>query len=224
MKNKLDDKNIELGKILFETKECLDLCKLLNLNIGKILCVGTGKSFFGFVHRSVVKLYAINICKIYEKENNQKKNSYKLNSIFGILNFINKNDLRPRKISYIQDFISRNNGGIVSIENCYEGLTSLAENFALAHSKDFELYKTWRDKHIAHAEDTDKQIKSLPSYDAMEKILFFAIDFYSTITKGFSENTSPHDYRQETRTITAFHRLLEETGCADIERDYQKGK
>jgi len=214
MRNKLDDKNIKLGGVLFEMKQLLDAYKLIGLNASKIKAETTGKTFFTLVQMLVMKLYAIDICKIFEEE---KRNE--LNSIPGILTFIQKNNLKPVDFSPMQDFANKNGDKITQADNYCEKLNGLVKDFKTAYSNDFEIYKTWRDKIIGHIEDTKEPLSLSHSYGKIEKILFFAIDFYSMIAKAFVGN-GPFDHQQEKMVITSLCGLLEKLGYNDIKVDF----
>ena len=109
MKNKLDEKNIELTKIIYEFKQALDIYLLIGLNTKEINKKG-GKTFFAMAQQFALKVIVIDICKIFEEK---KKNS--LNSIPSIIDFINGTKLKPDNPNPLINFIKSTQGYKMSI-------------------------------------------------------------------------------------------------------------
>ena len=64
----IDEKNIELAKILFSLRHDLDVHCLIGLNTSQIEQIGKGKFFFGHVQKRVLDSIILAICKVYEDE------------------------------------------------------------------------------------------------------------------------------------------------------------
>ena len=97
----IDEKNIELAKILFSLRHDLDVHCLIGLNTSQIEQTGQGKFFFGHVQRRVLDSIILAICKVYEDEK-----GYELNSIQGVINSLAKNKATPPMSEQsVRDFV-----------------------------------------------------------------------------------------------------------------------
>ncbi len=214
MKNKLDSKNIELTKILFDLKQALDLHTLIGLNTDKIN-KKAGKVFFAYVQRIAMKSYVIDICKIYEEK---KKN--KLNSLPSIIDFIQGSKVKPLYPELAIQFIKNNGEKIV--KNDYFGgpFNAILLKFRKDNKAEFKKLKTVRDSKIAHSEDSQrKNIKNLPSYDSMEKLLHFAVDFYSLIHETYIGGY-PVPHKRDKRVFASLHTILKQLGYINIKTEF----
>ena len=218
VKCKLDDKNIGLTKILFDLKQSLDLYKLIALNASEINAKGTGKSFFATTQRLAIKSYVIDICKIFEE-----KKRYELNSIPEILTFIQEKQIIPIDFDPIKDFAIKNGITINQNSNYFKELNYILDNFLAENKEDFKRYKAFRDKKIAHTEDTKDRFDTLPSYDVMEKLLFFAIDFYEMIHEAYIGGI-PVNHKNDKRCFDSLHKLLGKVGHNDIKVDFDRNE
>ena len=214
MKVKLDNKNIELTKILFDIKQSLDIYKLIALNAGEINKKGIGKQFFAMTQGLAIKAYVIDICKIYEEK---KRN--KLNSIPEIILYIQNNDIKPIGVSPITKFAKKYEKNGNQKKDYIERVGDIVKEFISENDKYFKLYKQLRDKKLVHAEDTSGLLKTLPSYDTMEGLLFFAIDFYSMVLEAFFGG-APVDHKNDKKVFGSLHRLLKEVGYDNIKVDF----
>ncbi len=210
MKNKLDEKNIELTKIIYEFKQALDIYLLIGLNTKEINKKG-GKTFFAMAQQFALKVIVIDICKIFEEK---KKNS--LNSIPSIIDFINGTKLKPDNPNPLINFIKKHKEEIKK-DGCFaKPLNNILEKFKNTHEKDFNEYKTIRDTKFAHAEyNPSQKIDALASYDTMEKILFFAIDFYSVIHESYIGG-HPVQHKQERKTFAGLRTVLKNMGYNEV--------
>ena len=208
----LDDKNIELCKVLYEIKESLELYKITALNAGKIKSFGAGKTFFAYVQMLAQKSVAINMCCILEKQK-----GFELNSIPGLLSYIRDKGIAANDQSPIDNFISKYGKSSQTLEETYSAFYS-------QHKQSIERIKNIRDKRIAHSEHpaltTAKNTTSLPSYDAMEKILTFGIDFYPMVARAYLENIFPVDYNRDAKVLTSTCSLLKKMGIDEITKDF----
>lgn len=210
MKKSLDKKNIELTKIIHELKQALDIYLLIGLNTKEINKKG-GKTFFAMAQRLALKSFVIDICKIFEEK---KKN--KLNSIPSIINFIQGTKLKPDYPKLLHDFITKYDEKVKK-DGCFsEPLINILTKFKNKHKKAFKEYKTIRDSKFVHTEDNaNKKINTLPSYDTMEKILFFAIDFYSVIHESYIGGY-PVQHKRERKTFAGLHTVLKNMGYSEV--------
>lgn len=209
---KLDDKNIELCKVLYDLKESLDLDKIIGLNASTLDLSGAAKHFFAYSQYLAQRYCAISICKIFEEP---KK--YELNSIPGILDFIEKENIPfDSKEKTLEEFITKYGKKEPS---SFVAVKKVFEEFVEHHKNDIEEIKDFRDKQIAHSETTELKNKSIPSYDVMEKFLQFGIDFYSMISKGYLNN-GPVDFTRDAKVFGSVCNLLKKIGIENVQRDF----
>ncbi len=215
MINKLDEKNIELTKILFDLKQSLDLHKLVVLNAEQIN-KNAGKSFFVHAQRLALKSFALDICKIFEEK---KKN--KLNSIPAIIDFIQGSNLKPKYSQIIETYIKKNGEKVTKKLSYGAPLRRIIQKFRAKNKSHFDKFKLFRDTKVAHAEDSSKtKINLLPSYDAMEKLLFFGIDFYSMIHETYIGGY-PVDHKRYKRVSAGLYSILNKLGYNNVKKDFE---
>jgi hypothetical protein len=181
----IDQKNIGLAKLLYELRQNLDIYCLLSVNAGKI---DIGKAFFGHLQQLVIKYISMDICKIFEDENN-----YELNSIPGIIRHLSKSPT-VFEDSKIRNFVQKY-GGPSDAENLISALKVTVNNYKKRHRRELNRFKTFRDKKIAHSEH-GFSIENLPSYDSMERLFSFGKDFYNLIASTII-GVGPADIRND---------------------------
>jgi hypothetical protein len=156
---------------------------------------------------------AISICKIFEP----KKNKYELNSIPGILDFIEKETIPfDSQEKALAEFIIKYGK---EEPNSFAAVKKVFKEFVEHHKDDIERIKEFRDKRIAHSEMIELKDKSIPSYDVMEKFLQFGIDFYSMISKGYL-NGGPVDFTRDARVLVSVCNFLKKIGIENVQRDF----
>lgn len=215
---KTDDKNIGLLKNLFWLRQELDVYCLIAANADSINKKGAGKSFFVFLRRSCVDLIVINICKIYEYENN-----YELNSIEGVLKNIVNEQPSVLDSSRINEFVQKyshspNEGESLS------SLSSTVTEFKKKYENELERFKTCRDKGVAHSE-FGFNADDLPSYDVMEQLFDFGADFYMLVSAVFVSTPSvsfvPFDLNSNRKVKTGLIKILYEHNLTDIKTEME---
>lgn len=212
----LDERNIELAKILFTLKQNIDLQKIFGLNADVINEQGCGKRFFAHVQMLATESCVMSICKIFERENKQ----YHLNSIPAILNFIRTNKINPKYFEPIAKFISKYGSKIKNRKNYIGTLIKIYKNFYKKHQISFKRYDFARNKVFAHAE-YKAQINSLPSPAVMKELLSFGVTFYYMISKAYI-NVGPHAIHSDKHVFSSIYRLLERLGIKDIKREFDR--
>ena len=212
MKNKLDNKNIELTKILFELKQTLDLHTLIGLNAKKIE-EKVGKNFFAHVQHLAIKSIVIDFCKIYEEK---KKN--KLNSLPSIIAFIKGNKVNPLDLEVAVQFINNYGEQWDEKKHLWFFFDTIFKNFCKENIASLKALKVVRDSKIAHADDLPKMDRSLPSYASMEELLYFAIDFYEMVHKTYV-GESPVSHKIDRRVFVSLHSVLEQLGHINIKTE-----
>lgn len=214
IKDKLDDKNIELTKILHVIKQSLDIYKLIGFNVSKIKKKGIGAKFFAMTQRLAIETYVIGICKIYEEEKR-----YELNSIPGIIQYIQNNNLNPENVHPIAEFAKKYEKKDSQKNDCIEKIKDIVNEFRSENDKDFKLCKQFRDKKLVHAEDISELSNTLPAPEVMERLLFFAIDFSSMTLEVFFGGV-PVDHKDDKRVFGSLNSLLKKIGHENIKVDY----
>ncbi len=214
MNEQIDNKNIGLSRLIFDLKQSMDLRMLIGLNATKIN-KKAGKSFFGYVQKLALENIALSICKIFEKT---KRN--KINSITSIIDFINSNPATPKYSEQIESFIDQYGEKMVK-KNQYGGpLKKILEKFKEDNKGDYSKFKEIRDSRVAHSQDMSEGTKLLvPSYDAMEKFLNFASEFYSMIHESFIGG-SPVDHESDRKIFRGAITILEHLGHQNIKTEF----
>ncbi len=215
MINKLDTKNIELTKILYNLKQSLDLYRLISVNASKIN-KNAGKLFLAHAQFLALDSIVLGICKVFEEN---KKN--KLNSIPSIIDFIQGSKVTPKHPDVIENYI-RSKGEKIT-KRLYYGapLKRILQDFKNKNKRHFDRFKLHRDSSVAHADDNPYSRKPLPSYDAMEKAIFFGIDFYSMIHEAFVGGC-PVDHRADKRVFASLYTVLNKLEIENIKKDFDK--
>ena len=216
MFNKLDEKNFDLFRVVFNLKRSLDVHRLISVNAAAINTAGAGKSFFAYTQSLAIESCVVNICKLVEKE----KGSYQLNSIPGIIRYLKAEEIPYRNTDPISIYIQKNGLGYVK-GNEIVALESIFENFYSEHVTELERLKAFRDKRIAHAEDISVENKTaLSSYAVMEQFLHFGFDFYSMIQETYI-GSGPVILEAEGRVLNGLIHLLKAHGVKDIKTDFK---
>ncbi|MDP8215823.1 MAG: hypothetical protein P9L98_00670 [Candidatus Kaelpia imicola] len=210
----LDEKNIELSKMLFSLKHSIDLEKLFGLNADIINKVGVGKKFFVHIRMILKESFVMSIYKIFEKEK-----TYSLNSIPAILELIKSKELNCKYPDYVDEFISKYENGKKGT-NYIEALEAIYESFYSKHQASFERYDYARDKVVAHSE-YKAQRDLLPSHAVMKEVLLFGVDFNRMISEAFL-GVGPHPIASDMQVSSSLCRLLEELGYKNIKKEFDK--
>ena len=210
---KLNQKSNKLHKTLYVLRHKIEAHKILTINARAINTRGTGRNFFALVQYLLVESFAIDIQKIFEKEHR-----YPLDSILGILSFIEKNNIEHQYFDPIFEFI--NKYGKPSEQTEYiNDIRTICNSFLEKHKLSFKHYDYVRDKVIAHLEE-GASFKTLPSYDAIQEILTFGIDFHRMINLAFF-NAEPHDIKNNESLSYSLYRVLRILGYTP-KKDFDK--
>ena len=203
---KLDDKNIELCKTIAGAKDSIDVYRIISLNAKIINEKGGGKHFFGHLQNIEIKHLALELCKMFENEGR-----YELTSIPAVLKYITSNTPPIKDAEAINKFMSKHANGTETISEVYSLFLEQHQNY-------IDIIKEVRDKKIAHPEDI--QIGGiLPSYDILETLLNFSIDFYSMISIAYI-GVSPVNYEHYTQIAGSLVNLLHKIGIEKVEREF----
>ena len=217
---KIDNKNIGLVKNLWELRQALDVYCLITANADAISTKGAGKSFFGFLQTSCIRLVALDICKIFEDEQKGKqgKAKYELNSIDGIMRSLADDKPQVLDSAKVSSFAHKYSNGRDE-DGTLLALSSTVEDFKTKYQKELKRFKTFRDKRGAHSEfgfDT----RDLPSYDVMERLFNFGLDFYMLISEAFI-SVGPADLNRDRRVKASLKRMLLRLGFEEIRTEME---
>ena len=199
--------------VLYVLKQHLDLYRIIALNVNAIKNNGVGKTFFNHVYWLAIQSYAINICKLFEVEK-----GYELNSIPGILKFLRESQLSCKNVTPIRDFILQrgrkfNEHDVAGVE------TMIFDDFKLKYKEELNRFKEARDKIFVHAENIQIIISGLPSYDVMEKLLDFGIDFYSSIQASYV-GSFPVQHKSDLKSLNSTVNVLKRIGLGEVKTDF----
>lgn len=231
LNSKMDNKNIALLKDLHWLRNELDVYCLIAVNAESINKKGAGKSFWGLLQGSCLKLIALSICKIFEceKQNKQGRVKYELNSIDGVLRCLVNEKPLASDSSRVYDFICKY-GHSPNKAELLSGLSSTVAGFKEKYQEDLERFKTYRDKSVAHSEFKVAHSKlepnlCFPSYDVMERLFDFGADFYKLVSRAFISNASvsvvPCDLNSDRKVKVGLKRVLHELGLPDIKTELE---
>ena len=205
-----DKKSIGLVKLLFSLRQNLDLYCLISVNAEKINRV-SGSGFWGHLQRLAVHMISLDLCKIYEKETN-----YQLNSIDAIVQKLLEGNGSQLDCSKLKSFIETYKGPFEEgqlISNLQTTIEGFRKNFQV----ELERLKTARDKIIAHSE-YDVEVPSLPSYDTLEKLFLFGVDFYELVLSALGDVSSV-PIKDERRVKNSLLQIFCLLGIKDLKED-----
>lgn len=152
------------------------------------------KMFFVFTQQVMLKFVVIQIYKIYDQSNK----SYKKHTVFEIVEYLKRHRQVAKYEMIYNQYPNTALKRSVFKKACTSDLSNIedflrnAEEITneIVKSKDFKKLQTFRDKHIAHAEQVDplNQIKEIPSIDQLNKFIDIAMDLSILIHNLFSQN------------------------------------
>jgi hypothetical protein len=209
----IDDKNIELAKLLYGLRQDLDVYCLISVNADKINARGYGKAFFGHICRRAIDSIALGICKIYETEK-----GYQLNSIDGVLNYLARYATDAPDGETLNRFIL-NYAADAKAESSAVALRATVAAFRAKYSANLQRFKEFRNKQAAHSE-YNINITSLPSYDVMEKLFLFAAEFYNSVAESFIGGSGVPVTSQRP-VKTSLHSVLRDLGLEGVKTDME---
>ena len=216
MLKKLDEKNFGLVRVLFSLKQSLDIYRVIAVNASQINNAGLGKSFFAYVRGLALESCVVNICKLVEKE----KKPYELNSISGVIRYLQEGRIRCQNTDSISAFIQKN-GLQYKVGKEVEALKLIFERFYGLNTTELKRFKSFRDKIVAHVENVPSERKtSLPSYAVMDGFLNFGIEFYSVVQQAYS-GSFPIQLKNEQKVLIGLLHLLKVKGIKDIQKDFK---
>ncbi|MCJ7730165.1 MAG: hypothetical protein MUO27_09855 [Sedimentisphaerales bacterium] len=219
--SKTDNKNIGLARDnLWELRQALDVYCLVAANADSIEKKGAGKSFFRFLRTSYVHLIAIDICKIFEDEKKSKhgKVEHELNSIDGVLRSLADDKPSVLDSAKINSFVRKYSSGRGE-DGTLLALSLTVDDFKTKYQKELERFKTFRNKRGAHSEFGFNP-SDLPSYDVMEQLFNFGLDFYMLVSKAFI-SVGPFDLNSERTVRTGFRKVLLEHGIENVKNEME---
>lgn len=204
--DKLDDKNIELCKTIASAKDSIDVYRIISLNAKTINKMGGGKHFFGHLQNIEIKHLALELCKMFENEGR-----YELTSIPAILKYITNSTPPIKDTEALNTFASKYGNKADTVSRVYSLFLEQHQNY-------IDTIKEVRDKRIAHPEDIQKEGK-LPSYDILETLLKFSIDFYSMISIAYI-GVFPVNFEDRTQIAGSLVNLLRKMGMEKVKREF----
>ncbi|MGH7215817.1 MAG: hypothetical protein ACREIG_01120 [Nitrospiraceae bacterium] len=118
----------------------------------------------------------------------------------------------------IKDFVARY-GGTSTVTCPVCTLESTVDAFRKQYRTDLHRFKKARNKVIAHSEYA-AIIKTVPSYEVMERLFCFGADFYSVIARAFL-GISPDDLTRNRPVKVDLERMLHELGIVDVRTEME---
>jgi len=197
----------------------LDVHCLIFANWEAIKNRGIGRKFFSFLEMLCQHLIVLCICKVFETEkiDKQGKVKYDLDSIEGVLRAIDNKKVVMLDAASVRDFVRKYGGA--SDKNEILAISSVVEKFKGEYSEALDRFQTLRDKWVAHGE-SEFVPKDAPSYDIMERLFNFGLDFYSLVSRMFIF-TVPDDLNRNREVKASLKRVLKELGFEDIRTEME---
>jgi len=209
----IDLKNIGLAKAVFDLRQDLDMHATLAVNWSTIKNHSLGVQFFSQVRHRALDSIVLGVCKIYEKE---KRNE--LNSIDGLITELCQTQPKSLDDTAVKTFLETYKGPPIGTSSA-NAIRSTFNEFQSKYSAELRSFRIARDKIIAHTE-YDALIKTVPSYDVMERLFYFAADLYALIVSSFVGG-SPDDLRKNRPIRTSLVRLLHEIGISNVKTEME---
>jgi hypothetical protein len=209
----IDRKNIDLAKVVFGLRQDLDVHAMLAVNWNMIKKRSLGIQFFTQVRHRALDSIVLGVCKIYEDEKRNRLNS--IDAIVTELCQIQPKSLDDAAMKTFLEMYKRS----LNKESPAKALRLTVDQFRRMYSAELKSFRTAREEVIAHTE-YDALIKTVPSYDVMERLFDFAADFYAMITSSFVGG-SPDDLRKNRPVRTSLRRLLGEIGLSNLKIDIE---
>ena len=223
---KIDDKNNGLLMNLWRLRQALDVYCLISANATCISRRGGRWNFFGFLRTACVHLIAHDICKLFEKERHKReKVKYELNSIDGVLRSLARDKPNVLNTVTIDSFVLKydpgqdEHGTLSPPDNNIEKLSRAVDNFKKKYHAELERFKTFRDKWAAHSEFSFTP-KDLPSYDIMERLFNFGMDFYMLVSEAFI-GVGPLNLNADRRVKASLKGVLKALGIEEIRMEME---
>ena len=176
----LDKRNIQLGYMLKRLSQNIDIDRIIGLNVCSLEESSIGNTFIGYLQEQARCFIALDISKIYEKQ----KNTYKLNSISGVISAIPDYVKTEDKISPINEFFEKHDIQTSKSDDLKTILLCALEQIEDKYKEELCRLKKFRNTYIAHSDITFNGTELASPYD-YEALLKFAYDFYCLISKHF---------------------------------------
>ena len=208
-RERLDKANIKLGKELMVVKSSLDTYRVIGLNASRIT---RGKVFFGHAQGLSLVHVALGLAKVFEREREERP---KLCSISGIYRLAKEVEIRAPAVA--NTFARKY--GVQACGNWIQDVQVVFANQEPVFRRHLgEVYRV-RHTRIAHLQQ-DAPSGNLPSIDAFEKLLAFAVDFRFFVNDAFLD-TSSHPILQDGTLCASLTAVLKDTGVSDVVSDFQ---
>lgn len=215
---KTDNKNIGLLGILWRLRQVLDVYCLICANWGAIE-KGGGRNFFSFVNMSFLDLVVLYICKVFEEEKTDERGAvrYELDSIAGVLRSIDDEKAAVLDPARIRDFVQKYGGD--SDKEGLPAIEAVVQEFRKEHDKAISGFKTLRNKWVAHSE-SEFSPKDAPSYDVMERLFNFGLDFYMLVSEAFI-SVGPCNLNADRTVKASLKGVLKALGIEEIRNEME---
>ncbi|PIQ97853.1 MAG: hypothetical protein COV67_01965 [Nitrospinae bacterium CG11_big_fil_rev_8_21_14_0_20_56_8] len=204
----IDHRCTKLSELIYDGYTYIFLYFEIAKNAKEINNQKFGK-FFGIVQNSALNSAILEICKIYELND-----QFKLYSIPALCRFISNQDLTTPPDEFAKDvrkleiYLGKNRNNLPSLfSDKIIGQIIDKSKDSIRQLKGFDwmrnalkMAKQMRDKHTAHAEIHELMIKG-PSIHNMEKLLKWAENFVDVISGNFNEKNVNRDTKGDAKKI-----------------------
>jgi hypothetical protein len=142
--SRIDEKNIQLLKLLAQLRDHIDIHRIIGLNLAAVREAQISGALLGYLQKSAHESLAIYICKIFESSTRND-----LNSIPGIIESISAtpvSEIQSRKLAVF----GKKYGHAEAPTDARSYLGDIFELFRVAHSESLGRLKEFRDTIGAH--------------------------------------------------------------------------
>jgi hypothetical protein len=175
IRRQIDQRNIQLSKLIYQLKQDLELYRVIGLNTAQLKEHGGSNNFWAHIQHLAQQSIGLTVCKIYESK---KRND--LNSIPGIIGALDSTLPTPAQRE-VEKFGRKFLGE--KFPGHEPNLKNIFDVFCSTNKSSLDALKTFRDKIGAHSEHIFS-MESLPSIESFESLLGFAESFYCVVSES----------------------------------------
>lgn len=212
--SKTDKKNIELGKLLVQLRDHIDVHRIISLNAKELRGGQISRALLSYLQRSAHESLAVYFCKVFEESYPKKSNS-----IRGVIESISPGSVSEMHWRKLETFGEKYGYSEIPADT-KSYLNNTFRRFHDAHSDSLKLLKKYRDKIGAHS-DSRANISSLPSHDEFETLFRFAKDFHEVVSYSI---IGVENAVLRRKVGSGFIKLLEAHGVQNLSFDFKDEK
>jgi len=209
---KADKKTTELGKLVLQLREHIDVHRIIGLNCDALRQSEFREALPGYMQRTAQESLAMHVCKMFERSDRNE-----LNSIPGIIDAVQSTCLTPDQRVAFEKFGKRY-GNSSDPKEAKAYLTGTFGLFCGVHFDSLNSMKKFRDQIGAHS-DFKAAAKTLPSYSEIDSFFNFAKDFYELVAQELHQ-VEPDPI--EAKVGRGLIRVMKTVGIDNVKIDFDE--